>query len=39
MYRRKTLLSPARQVHPKQGHCVEALFVVLADKGFFPEEI
>jgi transketolase len=21
-----------------KGHCVEALFVVLADKGFFPEE-
>ncbi|MGL4631227.1 MAG: transketolase, partial [Leadbetterella sp.] len=21
-----------------KGHCVEALYVVLADKGFFPEE-
>lgn len=31
--------SPTRDRYiQSKGHCVEALFVVLADKGFFPEE-
>ena len=31
--------SPGRDRYVQsKGHCVEALFVVLADKGFFPEE-
>lgn len=31
--------SPARDIFiQSKGHCVEALYVILADKGFFPEE-
>ncbi|MFM6976473.1 MAG: transketolase [Sphingobacteriaceae bacterium] len=34
-----TFTSPARDRYiQSKGHCVEALFVVLADAGFFPEE-
>lgn len=34
-----TITSPDRDRYiQSKGHCVEALFVVLADKGFFPEE-
>ncbi len=33
-----TFISPNRDRYiQSKGHCVEALFVVLADKGFFPE--
>ena len=35
----ETAKSPDRDRYiQSKGHCVEALFVVLADKGFFPEE-
>src|SRR5689334_19466427 len=35
----QTFASPDRDRYiQSKGHCVEALFVVLADKGFFPEE-
>lgn len=35
----ETFTSPDRDRYiQSKGHCVEALFVVLADKGFFPEE-
>ncbi len=35
----ENFLSPDRDRYiQSKGHCVEALFVVLADKGFFPEE-
>jgi transketolase len=35
----QTFSSPDRDRYVQsKGHCVEALFVVLADKGFFPEE-
>jgi transketolase len=35
----ETVKSPDRDRYiQSKGHCVEALFVVLADKGFFPEE-
>jgi transketolase len=35
----QTFTSPDRDRYiQSKGHCVEALFVVLADKGFFPEE-
>jgi transketolase len=35
----QTFSSPDRDRYiQSKGHCVEALFVVLADKGFFPEE-
>jgi transketolase len=35
----KNFSSPDRDRYiQSKGHCVEALFVVLADKGFFPEE-
>jgi transketolase len=35
----QNFLSPDRDRYiQSKGHCVEALFVVLADKGFFPEE-
>src|ERR1043165_10098689 len=34
-----TFTSPDRDRYiQSKGHCVEALYVVLADKGFFPEE-
>lgn len=35
----ENFLSPDRDRYiQSKGHCVEALFVVLADKGFFPED-
>lgn len=35
----ETFTSPDRDRYiQSKGHCVEALYVVLADKGFFPEE-
>jgi transketolase len=35
----ETFTSPDRDRYiQSKGHCVEALFVVLADKGFFPED-
>jgi transketolase len=44
LYNRILRVSPASYRDPRRdryiqskGHCVEALFVVLADKGFFPE--
>src|SRR5258708_28143849 len=34
----ETFKSPDRDYYiQSKGHCAEALFVVLADKGFFPE--
>lgn len=45
LYNNVLKVSPATAKSPdrdryiqSKGHCVEALFVVLADKGFFPEE-
>jgi transketolase len=45
LYNEVLNVSPANFTSPdrdryvqSKGHCVEALFVVLADKGFFPEE-
>lgn len=45
LYNEVLHVSPANFTSPdrdryvqSKGHCVEALFVVLADKGFFPEE-
>jgi transketolase len=45
LYNKVLNVSPANFSSPdrdryvqSKGHCVEALFVVLADKGFFPEE-
>ena len=37
--RPENFTSPDRDRYiQSKGHCVEALFVVLADKGFFPED-
>ena len=44
LYNRVLRITPATRLDPlrdryvqSKGHCVEALFVVLADRGFFPE--